>query len=279
MFVQRLLTAIVLLCVFVGALLFLSAPYWAAFLLPGLLVASFEWGRLAGYGRWPSVLFAVFTMLSSLSLLGAALWGGMGIAERALVSPASVYVAAAVFWLVVVPVWLVAGWRTRHPLAVGIAGWLVLVPTWVALVEMQAQPTQLLFVLGVVWIADSAAYLTGRRFGHHRLAPAISPGKTWEGAAGAIIAVAVYYALAGVGDISRSAVWSGSSGWIAVLLVAIMSVEGDLFESWMKRLAGVKDSGNLLPGHGGVLDRIDGLTASLPVAALLADMFPAAMTG
>jgi phosphatidate cytidylyltransferase len=143
---------------------------------------------------------------------------------------------------------------------------------------MQARPAQLLFVLGVVWIADSAAYLTGRRFGHRRLAPTISPGKTWEGLAGAGIAVAVYYALAGLGDIARSNVWSGSGGWIAVLLVAVMSVEGDLFESWMKRLAGVKDSGNLLPGHGGLLDRIDGLTASLPVAALLVDVFPSAIT-
>jgi len=277
MLVQRTLTAIALLCVFVGALLYLSTPYWTAFLLPGLFVASLEWGRLAGYGGRSSTLFAALTSVSFLSLLIASSWDATVITEQVIAMPTFAYVVATIFWLVVVPPWLAAGWSARQPLAAGITGWLVLVPAWVALAEMQAQPAQLLFVLGVVWIADSAAYIAGRGLGRHRLAPSISPGKTWEGVAGAAIAVAVYYAVAELGGLSRGAVWSGSSGWIAVLIVTVMSVEGDLFESWMKRLAGVKDSGSLLPGHGGLLDRIDGLTASLPVAALMVNVFPAGL--
>ena len=138
-----------------------------------------------------------------------------------------------------------------------------------ALIRLQEQPWVLLAILGIVWVADSAAYFAGHQWGRHKLAPSISPGKTWEGVAGAAVAVAVYHA----------AVWycgfgSGAPGLglVAALLVAVLfplSIIGDLFESWIKRQAGVKDSGRLLPGHGGVLDRIDALTSTLPLAALV----------
>lgn len=273
MFAPRFLTATVLLCIFIGAVLLFPRLYWAAFLLPGLLIASVEWARLAGYREPGTALFAALTTLSFLGLLDATIFGGIVLPTVVNASPVPIYLAAALFWWFAVPVWLGAGWRTRHPLALGAAGWLTLVPTALALAELQAHPAQLLLLLGVVWIADTAAYLAGRRFGRHRLAPTVSPGKTWEGVAGAGIAVAVYYGLAYLSGLPQNAQWSPASEWFVVLTVFAMSVEGDLFESWMKRTAGVKDSGNLLPGHGGVLDRIDGLTASLPVAALLAHVF------
>jgi phosphatidate cytidylyltransferase len=272
MFGQRLLTATVLLCVFIAAMLLLPSLYWAAFLVPGLVIASVEWARLAGYGKRGTVFFAALTTLSFLGLLDASI-GGILAPALGNVSPVPVHLAATLFWWFAVPVWLGVGWRTRHPLALGAAGWLVLVPTTLALVELQAHPVQLLLLVGVVWVADTAAYLAGRRFGRHRLAPTVSPGKTWEGVAGAGIAVAVYYGLAWGSGLPQDAQWNPTSAWFLVLTVFAMSVEGDLFESWMKRTAGVKDSGSLLPGHGGVLDRIDGLTASLPVAALLAHVF------
>jgi len=135
-----------------------------------------------------------------------------------------------------------------------------------------------LAAMAVVWIADTAAYFAGRAFGRHKLAPQVSPGKTWEGVYGALAAVAVY-ALALVplaaaaghsGEVSAVAV----GVWVACALVLVaLSVEGDLFESLLKRHAEVKDSGRLLPGHGGVLDRIDALLAAMPAAALLAHAY------
>lgn len=278
MFVQRFLTAIALLCVFVGAMHLFPRAWWSAFLVPGLFLASLEWARLARRERGQAMLFAMVTLASFLALL-AGVEPAVGAWPRVGLPLTLTYAAAGVFWLAAVPIWLLAGWRTRHPVVLAVAGWLVLVPTWLAFVELQAAPARFLFILGVVWIADTAAYLVGRRFGRRRLAPAISPGKTWEGVAGAGGAVAVYYALACMAGFPHNAPWNVTGGAIVVALVAVMSIEGDLFESWMKRQAGVKDSGTLLPGHGGLLDRIDGLTASIPAVALLLHALPAMMRG
>ena len=122
----------------------------------------------------------------------------------------------------------------------------------------------------LVWVADSAAYFTGRAFGRRKLAPSISPGKTWEGALGAVVAVALVGLLlnqwlARVGPMSLDASWV----FPELMLIVALSIIGDLFESLLKRHAGVKDSGRTLPGHGGVLDRIDSLTSTLPFALLL----------
>ena len=122
--------------------------------------------------------------------------------------------------------------------------------------------------LGVVWIADTAAYFAGRRFGRRKLAPSISPGKTWEGVIGAFAGVGVYYALLWFAWAPEFLTGSRASDLLLVAGMLALSVEGDLFESWVKRRAGVKDSGTLLPGHGGVLDRIDGVIAAMPLAAL-----------
>jgi phosphatidate cytidylyltransferase len=137
------------------------------------------------------------------------------------------------------------------------------------MLDMRAvSPWMLLFVMCLVWVADIAAYFAGRKFGKRKLAPSISPGKTWEGVAGALLGVSVYVILA----------WSFSPDFahrelLPIVLLASwlwvgLAVIGDLFESAVKRQAGVKDSGALLPGHGGLLDRIDALTSTLPLAAL-----------
>jgi phosphatidate cytidylyltransferase len=152
----------------------------------------------------------------------------------------------------------------------------VLLPTFLALVQLRnLGPGTLLAFMATVWIADIAAYFFGRNFGRRKLAPNVSPGKTWEGFYGALAATAVY-AGAWIGlfygatpAAVRDLPWSPL--WMIVLLegLAVLSVLGDLFESAMKRQAGLKDSSSLLPGHGGVLDRIDALTPVLPVAALV----------
>jgi phosphatidate cytidylyltransferase len=118
--------------------------------------------------------------------------------------------------------------------------------------------------MGAIWLSDTAAYFSGRTWGKNKLAPSISPGKTWEGVAGALVAVLVY-----------ALIWSYGEDAIPatlliplLLLLAALGIVGDLFESLMKRHAGLKDSGTILPGHGGILDRIDALTSTLPIAAL-----------
>ncbi|OYW32201.1 MAG: phosphatidate cytidylyltransferase, partial [Methyloversatilis sp. 12-65-5] len=149
-----------------------------------------------------------------------------------------------------------------------------------ALIQLRAQGlVPLLLLMAVVWIADIAAYFTGRAYGRHKLAPAISPGKTWEGAFGAVIAVQCYGLvikplLFAEADMPVWSVWS-----VILLLLTAVSIVGDLFESMMKRQAGIKDSSQLLPGHGGVLDRVDSLTATLPLIGFaLLNLLPGAQT-
>jgi phosphatidate cytidylyltransferase len=172
--------------------------------------------------------------------------------------------------LVAAPAWLFFRVQVRNPLVVALAGSVALLPTWFAMVELRAaSPTLLLALLALVWLADSAAYFAGRRFGRRKLAPAISPKKTWEGVAGAFVIVTLYAAgicafLAPGASLARIA-----SGIVFAWVMLYLAVLGDLFESWMKREAGLKDSGQILPGHGGLLDRIDALTAALPLGAFV----------
>ncbi len=258
MFSARLATAAALLAVFVTALLYLPNPWWNALLMPILLGASWEWGRLARYASSARWAFSALVLGSAL-----ALWLG---AEHSL--SATVFAISCAFWLLVAPVWLAMRWRVDSPWALTITGWIILVPTWLALSQLQVQSAQLLALLGVVWLADTGAYLAGKTWGKHKLAVAISPGKTWEGVAGAAAAVAVYYVALSRG-LPGWDWWRDARGVVLFAGVALASVVGDLFESWMKRQAGAKDSGKLLPGHGGILDRIDSMTSSMPVAAAL----------
>ena len=260
MLIPRLATAIVLLAACVSALVWLPNVWWTLLLLPVLLAAGQEWGRLAGLTNAGSWGFAI-----GVSMLAAGFWL---ISMQAGGAAMPIYIAGCLFWLFVAVPWLVRGWRVRSPLLLSATGFAVLVPSWVALALLQTRPWQLLAVLGIIWIADSAAYFSGRAWGRHKLAPEISPGKTWEGAAGAAVAVAVYY-LALRSAVPEWGWWDGLGGLLLFAGVAVMSVVGDLFESAVKRQAGVKDSGALLPGHGGILDRIDSITATLPLAAVL----------
>ena len=153
-----------------------------------------------------------------------------------------------------------------HPAVRFAAGWLILVPTFLALVRLhQERPSLVLYVLVLIWVADSAAFFAGRRFGRRKLASRVSPGKTWEGVAGGVAGAAVL-ALATVAAAGHG--HQGPTRFVFLSIgVALASVLGDLLESLFKRRAGLKDSGTLIPGHGGVLDRIDSLTAAGPCFA------------
>jgi len=185
---------------------------------------------------------------------------------------------AALFWIAVAPPWVIARWPTRARVPMAIVGWIVLLGAWMALVELQARsPWLVLAAMAIVWIADTAAYFSGRAFGKRKLAPEVSPGKTWEGVYGAWVAVALYACalLPFAADAGLRVPVNAITviAWVVfVILLASVSVVGDLFESLMKRHAGVKDSGALLPGHGGVLDRTDALLAAMPIAAVAAQL-------
>jgi phosphatidate cytidylyltransferase len=150
-------------------------------------------------------------------------------------------------------------------------GALVILPTWAAMTALHAVSVWLLLAaMALVWVADIAAYFVGRAFGKHKLAPAISPGKTWEGVAGAVAGVMVYGTIVlNFSPLAGKVPLATPLVVLLLLLLTAVSVMGDLFESLLKRQAGIKDSSNLLPGHGGVLDRIDALTSALPLAALI----------
>ena len=271
MFNARLATALILLAALVGAALFLPNRWWAALLLVGLALGGWEWGGLAGTGRARRVPYLAVLVGSACVIgLAAGTWHGSAWGQPAV--EAAVYGVSLAFWLLLTPPWLMRRWQVRSRFALESAGWIVLVPMWLALARMQAEPWQLLALLGIVWIADTAAYAAGKTWGRHLLAPRISPAKTWEGVAGACAAVAVYYVALSM----LAPEWHWAHGWSGVGLfagVTLMSIVGDLYESWIKRQAGVKDSGTLLPGHGGLLDRIDSMSSSMPFAALLLHTF------
>jgi phosphatidate cytidylyltransferase len=263
----RLATALILLSACVAAALFLPNRWWAALLLLVLAAGSWEWGALAGVRRGPRALYAG-AVLASAWIIGLAAGepGAVGSPHSRLETV--VYGVSLAFWVLLALPWLARQWQIRSRLALGVAGWFVLVPAWLATARLQTEPGQLLAVLAIVWVADTAAWAAGRAWGRHRLAPRVSPAKTWEGVAGACAAVAVYYVALSL----LAPDWRWLHGWSGALLfagVTLMSIVGDLYESWIKRQAGVKDSGAWLPGHGGVLDRIDSMNSSMPFAALL----------
>jgi len=263
----RLATAFILLAVFIAGALFLPYRWWAALLLLVLALESWEWGALAGITGTRRSLFVIAVLVSAWAIAEAAGASGGG-SHRQSALEFAVYGASVAFWMLVALPWLLRNWHVKSPLALAAAGWMVLVPAWFAIARLQAEPERLLALLGVVWIADTGAFAVGRAWGRHRLAPGISPAKTWEGVAGACAAVAVYYVALSI-FAPEWRWWHGWSGGLLFAGVTAMSIVGDLYESWIKRQAGVKDSGALLPGHGGFLDRIDSVNSSIPFAALL----------
>lgn len=259
---QRLLTALLLVPLVVWGVLATSNAIFT--LLYGLVImlVGFEWSRLCGLKK-PTVqagyLLLLFVTMTVTGLISA-------VAHQAFLL---LLHAVTLLWLLLTLVLLL--WRnpllresSRQPLVLLLG--LVLLPlAWQALAQLHAQPEDgpalTLALLVLIWLADSAAYFGGKRFGRIKLAPAVSPNKTYEGLASAMLA-AVLWALV----VSALALGPGLVVLIGVaLLTTLVSVTGDLFESLVKRRAGAKDSGTLLPGHGGVWDRLDSLLSAAPV--------------
>ena len=267
----RVITALVLVALLLPSLFLLPPAYWALLAAVFIGVAGWEWGGLLGLGDLRRLFLGgtLTAFCAAVSLLAPAAMGvgGSG-GEASSAWVVATYLVAAGFWGVLVPFWLRAKWHLPHGLAGILTGFVVLFPTWLALVHLRIPgPGVLLAVLAVVWMADVAAYFSGRAFGKRKLAPSISPGKTWEGAIGAAVGVVLYGLALRIGFAFAPV---SLPLWVFCLLgVTAVSVGGGLFVALLKRRAGIKDSSNVLPGHGGVLDRIDSLTSTLPVVAFL----------
>ena len=255
----RIRTAAVLIAAVAGVLLLGPKWLWALLVVAMAGVAGAEWSMLCA---WPTRMRNAFVALILLLSLAMVWYAG----HDAWLDAAILF-GALLFWLLAAPLSLRNGWSGRG--ARGVSGVLVIVPLVWALLWLQQQADgNLLLVSGmaVVWVSDTAAYFAGRAFGRHKLAPAVSPGKTWEGVAGAVAGVAVY-TLALVLVMGERLPAGLPEMFGLTLLMCLLGIVGDLYESWMKRVAGVKDSGACLPGHGGLLDRVDALAAALPAWA------------
>ncbi|MEQ1555621.1 MAG: phosphatidate cytidylyltransferase [Gallionella sp.] len=263
---SRIITAVILLSLFLAALFALPAFAWTGLVVLMVMQGIAEWAKLAKLSNRSAKIY----WLASLLVMLLVVWLDAHEAGIAALVRMVVYGVAALLWLIIVPTWMIASWKVSDTKLMALLGWAVLIPTGLAMLDLRAvSPWLLLFIMGLVWIADSTAYFAGRKFGKNKLAPSISPGKTWEGVAGAMLGVSCYVIL----------VWSfapnvAQHAMLPIALLAAwwwvgLAVIGDLFESAIKRQAGVKDSGALLPGHGGLLDRIDALTSTLPLAALV----------
>ena len=270
----RVITALVLLAVFLPVVWFAPLIWLGALIALVVTLAAWEWWRLLFPNNHKRAFSYAGLCLLSLSTLF--MYASMDMIKFLLLT-------TVLFWVLVVPYLMRQSLtlnmiRWRWPLA--IVGLFIFPACWFALMHLRAGGLNLLIsVLVLVWAADIGAYFAGKALGHRKLAPQLSPGKSIEGAIGGwllVIIVALISTLA-IDELNIFSFWLSNYGWLGLLLITstcvAMSIEGDLFESQMKRIAGVKDSSNLLPRHGGILDRIDALLPVLPVAALMATLF------
>lgn len=268
---QRVLTATLLLAVLLPALFAHTAWPFAALTVLLIAAAGWEWGRLNGAGALALPMGALLA-----AACAAALFAGWGVAP-----PPSVWWIATAAWVLGSAFTLRGGpavWPAGSPLLRNVLGLVLLWTAWLALANARAVGVNfILSVFALVWTADISAYFGGRSFGRRKLAPGISPGKSWEGVwsgmLGALLLAAVWSWLDASAALDSASLFTRLRerfGWpvgaLVVVFLTAMGVVGDLFESLVKRSAGAKDSSDLLPGHGGVLDRVDALLPVFPIA-------------
>jgi phosphatidate cytidylyltransferase len=260
----RIVAALVMAPIAIGAVLFLPTPYLAVAFAALLLIALWEWSALSGL---TDIIPKALYLLGNALMMMALAWGsGRGLFALKLIS------LIGVAWWCVVLLWL---WRldfAKTDTAINrsiklMAGSLSVIPAWCALSWLHGStsngPYWALYAVAIASVADSGAYFAGVSFGKHKLAPRISPGKTWEGVAGGIFAIALM-SMAATPLLGLK--WNMLHALLGITLVAtLFSIAGDLFESLMKRHSGFKDSSDLIPGHGGLMDRLDSVLAALPI--------------
>ncbi len=273
----RILTALIMAPIAIVGIFFLPPLGFALFTGAAITLGAWEWANMAGYSAdrarigYAAVVALIMVFVYQMPTLEL-LW------------------LSLLWWIVALlmvrsyprgtSIWATTAIRS-------VMGVLVLVPAWVGLIHLRTGTllfgdvsnslVAILYVFLVVWVADIGAYFAGRAFGKAKLAPRVSPGKSWAGVWGGLAAVALLAVVASV--LAGAGVTDTLLLLVASVLVAAISVVGDLLESMLKRFRGIKDSSQLLPGHGGIMDRIDSLTAAIPVFALVVTLLGWISTG
>jgi phosphatidate cytidylyltransferase len=283
---QRILTALILAPLAIAAIFLLPLQYFAGVLLAIVAIGAWEWGPLMGFDtKSRRIAFISFICAAILALWYVVppeqLWtldGRINPIAMNILYASAIWWAVCIFMIFKYPRY--SSLWTGHRSVRGLFGLITLAPMWLAFLLIRSDNMMLseyhgayllLLLFAFVWSADIGAYFAGKRFGKNKLMPNVSPGKTIEGFIGGNIAAAAVAVITGL-----YFAWSSQQILIAValaLVISIISVDGDLTESMLKRQAGVKDSGSILPGHGGILDRIDSLTATAPIFALFYVLF------
>ena len=273
---KRIITAVCLVTIFLLDLLLLPAPWFFSLVALVVVISSWEWADLSGFtAKHQRIMYSVFVSFVGIGLLEfVGLSNGFSVADvntdniLLLLTSAGLWWAVALLWVQGYPTSAIL-WGNRWMRL--LMGLLVLLPCFVGLLFLHQQPLGIwliLWVAAIVSTADIFAYFSGRAFGKRKLAKSVSPGKSWEGVVGGVFACVVLGLL-----IAYFADKDILLTLLVVIPTAFASVLGDLLESLVKRHRGIKDSGSILPGHGGILDRIDGLTAAIPIFALMLAVF------
>jgi len=255
MLMSRIFSAAIMLIIFLSSMFLFSGRFFSFVIYIVSLLALYEWSKLLHFKSHEKniflaiSLFFIYLIDNHLSYDDAR----------------SILIGASIFWICIAPLFLIYKIHLKNFFLSSLIGWMLVMPLIISLNYLiQLSPWAVLLVLTTIWLADSGAYFFGKQFGKRKLAPSISPGKTWEGFIGALFVISLF---------SITLTYFGFvNSYASILffnLILLLSVEGDLFESFIKRMAKVKDSGDLIPGHGGVLDRIDSLCSSLPLATLI----------
>lgn len=275
MLYQRVLTALVLAPVMIGGIFFLPLAQFAMFIGLVVVLGGWEWTKLAGI---QTVASRAVYVVGLVALMLGLYFNPTGI-DTTILYKSALWIA--LIW------WLASFWFVKNfpdvpalcfkPWVLSILGIVVLIPMWVGLMTLKTLADStfwIIYLMFIVWGADIGAYIVGRAIGRRKLAPNVSPGKSWEGVFGGLLAVMLIAMVAGL--MLSDTPEFGLSQWLGLFgvstLVFIVSILGDLIESVTKRHRGIKDSSKILPGHGGIMDRIDSLTAAVPVFALLLTM-------
>ena len=262
---KRVLTALCLIPLVIAAILWLSTLPFVLLSGAVFLVAAWEWSRFAGFNTLLGRVscFLLMVLRATLLLIALERLGSRTSLQAGVLAFIPAFWIMALIAIILYPKYTLF-WKS-HVIGI-LSGCMVLVPTWTFFVALQyTDPYLLLYSLALVCVCDSAAYFVGKRYGRTKLVPALSPGKTWEGVLGGL---AVGFVVVGVAYVLLKPKLSVPHWMLLGFITMIFSIVGDLFESLFKRLRGLKDSGTILPGHGGILDRLDSINAAVPLFSL-----------